>query len=110
VRRNAALIVMLGSEIGVAALAVFFYLRPRRDILAAFREYGTALPATAELALAPWFLPSALGFAAVASLVGLAAPLRRTRRAFLVGVGLMVAAVALMFAVWAAFWPVFQAE
>jgi hypothetical protein len=109
VRRNAALLVMLAAEVGVAALAIFFQLRPRPAILGAFREYGTELPATAALALAPWFLPSALGFAAVASLVGLAAPLRRTRRAFLVGVGLMVAAGALIFAVCAAFLAVFQA-
>ena len=40
----------------------------------------------------------------------LAAPLRRPRRAFRVGVGLMVASGALMFAAWAAFWPLFQAE
>ncbi len=100
---------MLAAEIGVAALALFFHLRPRPAILAAFREYDTALPAATALALAPWFLPSALGFAALASLAGLAAPLRRTRRAFLVGVGLMVAAGALIFAVGAAFWPLFQA-
>ncbi len=99
---------MLAAEIGVAALAIFFQLRPRPAILGAFREYGTELPATAALALAPWFLPSALGFAALASALGLAAPLRRTRRAFLVGLGLMVAATALIFAIWAAYLPFFQ--
>ncbi len=108
-RRNAALIVMLAAEIGVAALALFFHLRPRAAILAAFREYGTDLSPAAALALAPWFLPSALGFAALCSAAGLAAPLRRTRRAFLVGTGLTVAAAALIFAVCAAFLAVFQA-
>ena len=99
---------MLAAEIGVAALALFFHLRPRRDILAAFRDYGTELPAAAALALAPWFLPSALAIAAASSLVGLAAPVRRTRRAFLVGAGLLVAATALIFAVCAAFLTLFQ--
>lgn len=108
-RRNLAFFVMLAAEIGVATLAIFFHLRPRAAILAAFREYGTALPATAALALAPWFVPSALAFAAVSTLAGLVAPLKRSRRAFLVGIGLMVAASALIFAVCASFLAIFQA-
>ncbi len=99
---------MIASELLVAAIALFFHLRARASILAAFHEYGTELPRTAAVALAPWFLPGALGFALVASLVALAAPLRRTHRHFLVGAGLFVASAALIFAVWAAFLPLFQ--
>jgi hypothetical protein len=108
VRRNAALIVMLVAEIGVAALAFFFHRRARVTILAAFRDYGTELPASAALALSPWFVPGAVAFAAVCTVVALALPLRRSRRALLIGVGLMVAASALIFAVTAAFFSIFQ--
>ena len=99
---------MLATEIGVAALALFFHLRSRVAILAAFHDYGTDVPGPAKLALSSWFLPSALAFAALASIVALAAPLRRSRRAALVGAGLLVASVALVFAVWAAFLPLLQ--
>ncbi len=94
----------------MAALALFFYARSRVAILAAFRDFGTPMPAGAAVALSSWFLPSALGLAALASLVGLAAPIRRRRRAALVGSGLLVASVALVFAVWAAFMPVFRPD
>jgi hypothetical protein len=99
---------MLAAEAGVAALALFFYLRSRTAILAAFHDYGTEVPAAASLSLSSWFLPAALAFAALCTLVALAAPVRRTRRAFLVGLGLMVAATALVFAILAAFLPLFQ--
>jgi hypothetical protein len=49
-----------------------------------------------------------MGIAVLSSLVALAAPLRTSRRAFLVGFGLLVASVAVVFAVWAAFLPLFQ--
>jgi len=99
---------MLAAEIGVAALGLFFHLRSRPAILAAFHDFDTDLPAGAALALSSWFLPATLGASAIVSLAGLVLPLRRTRRAFLVGLGLMVSATALIFAVWAAFAPVFQ--
>jgi len=99
---------MLATELGVVALAVFFHLRSRTAILAAFHDYGTEIPPAARLALSAWFRPAAVLFAVAASLVALAAPLRRTHRAFLVGLGLIVASVALIFAVWAAFLPLFQ--
>lgn len=107
-RRNAALYTMIASNAGVLALGIFFHLQSRTAILAAFREFGTELPATAALALSPWFVPGALGISAVSSLVALAAPLRRSQRAVLVGLGLLVASAALIFAVWAAFLPLFQ--
>jgi hypothetical protein len=99
---------MLAAEIGVAALALFFHLRTRPQILAAFSDFDTALPRAALLALSPWFMPAALAVAGICTLAGLLAPLRRTRRTFLVGLGLLVAAGALIFAVWVAFVPVFQ--
>jgi hypothetical protein len=99
---------MLAAEAGVILLAVFFHLRSRTAILAAFHEFGTELPPTARLALSSWFLPAALGVAAASALAGIALPLRRTRRAFLVGLGLVVSSAALIFAVWAAFEPLFR--
>lgn len=107
-RRNAALIVMIVSEILVGIVTLFFYFKARTAILSAFHDYGTELPPTAAVALASWFLPGSLGFALVCSLVALVAPLRRTHRHFLVGTGLFVASCALIFAVWAAFLPLFQ--
>lgn len=108
VRRNAALYTMIAAEVLVTVLGLFFYLRSRVVILAAFREFGTELPATAALALSPWFVPGALGVGALSLLVAVAAPLRRSQRAGLVGLGLLVASAALIFAVWAAFLPLFQ--
>jgi hypothetical protein len=108
VRRNAALYVMLAAELGVAAMALFFFFRSRPVILAAFHDFGTEVPGPAGVALSSWFVPGALGFAGVCTAVGIAAPLRRSGRSFLVGLGLMVASIALMFAVWAAFQPLFQ--
>jgi hypothetical protein len=99
---------MLAAEIGVVGLALFFHLRTRTQILAAFSDFDTELPRAALVALSPWFLPAALAVAGLCTIAGLAVPLRRTRRAFLVGLGLMVAAGALIFAVWVAFVPVFQ--
>ena len=99
---------MLATELGVVALALFFHLRSRTAILAAFRDYGTPIPPMAQVALSAWFLPGATGFAVLASLVALVAPLRRTQRAFVVGLGLVVASGALIFAVAAAFLPLFQ--
>jgi hypothetical protein len=46
----------------------------------------------------------------VAALAGVVVPLRRRYRAALVGAGLLVASVALVFAVWAAFAPLFRPE
>lgn len=107
-RRHATLITLLVAEAGVAALALFFHLRSRPAILDAFREFNTTLPPTTAIALAPWFLPSALVAAALCTAIALAAPLRRSKRPIGVGVGLVILAFALIFAVWAAFMPIFQ--
>ena len=108
VRRNAALYVMLASEIGVVALALFLHLHARPAILRAFHDYGTTVPAGAAVALSSWFLPGAVGFAVGVSSLALALPLRRSRRAFLIGLGLLVVSSAFMFATWAFFLPFFQ--
>jgi hypothetical protein len=99
---------MLGMELFVAGLALFFHLAVRPKIRAAFAAYDTEIPRAAALALSPWLMPGALGFAAVTALVGLAAPIRRVQRSFLIGLGLTVASIVLVFAVWAAFLPLFQ--
>jgi hypothetical protein len=101
---------MLLTHLGVALLTLFFYLRSRVAILAAFHDFGTELPRSAAVALSAWFLPSALALSAVAALIGLVAPLRRRQRAACVGFGLFVSSAALVYAVLAAFRPLFQAD
>jgi hypothetical protein len=108
VRRHAILITLVLSEIGIAALALFFHLRSRPVVLKAFSDFNTALPPTTALALAPWFLPSALAVAALCTACSLALPLRRKQRPLVAGAGLIVLAFALIFAVWATFLPLFQ--
>jgi hypothetical protein len=108
VRRNLALYVVLIAELGVGALGLFFHLRSRAAIARAFAEFNTAMPAYTALALAPWFLPSTLGLAAALSAIAVVAPLRRSRRMIFAGTGLMIASVAVCFAIVASFLPIFQ--
>jgi hypothetical protein len=107
-RRNATLITLLAVEAGVAAFALFFQLHARPLVLRAFAEFDTALPPATALALAPWFLPAALVAAAGCTAVALLAKLRRSRRPIVISAGLVILCFALIFAVWAAFMPVFQ--
>lgn len=107
-RRHAILITLVLSELGIAALALFFHLHSRPAVLRAFHEFDTALPPTTALALAPWFLPSVLLAAAVCTSAALVAPLRRKTRPLVAGAGLVLLAFALIFAVWATFMPIFQ--
>lgn len=107
-RRHAIFLTLLVSHLIVAAFALFFHLKVRVSVIAAFEEYGTALPPLTQVAVAPWFLPGALGAAAALGLVGFAAPLKRSQRAWLLGVGLVISSSALVFAVWFAFAPIFR--
>ena len=107
-RRNAALYTMLAAEAGVIALVLFLHLHARPTILPAFHDYGTVMPWSAAVALSSWFLPGSAGFAVSASVLALALPLRRSRRALVIGVGLLVLSSAFIFAVWAFFMPFFQ--
>ena len=107
-RRHAVLITLLASNIAVTALALLFHLWVRVSVLAAFEEYGTPMPATTQVALSGWLLPCAIAAAMGLSLVAVAAPLRRSQRHGLLGVGVVIASTALVFAVWAAFAPIFQ--
>ncbi len=111
-RKNAALVTTttLASLALVFTLALFFHLHARPSILRAFRDYGTELPGPASVALSAWFLPGALAFAGGSAIVALCAPMRRSRRGLLLGTGLVVASFALIFAVLAAFLPVFRPE
>jgi hypothetical protein len=109
-RRNAAVIAMLVTHVAVVFFALFFYLRSRVAILAAFQDFGTRLPRAAAIALSPWFLPAVVAVSTLAAVAGLVVPLRRRHRAVLVGSGLLVASVALIFAVGAGFAPLFQPD
>jgi hypothetical protein len=102
------MIVMLAAEIGVGALGLLFYLRARNEVLRAFREFDTAVPRSTAIALSPWLVPGALALAAALSIAALALPLRRSQKHFLVGLGLLLASAVVIFAIVAAFWPIFQ--
>jgi len=108
VRRHAIFITLLGSHLVVAAFALFFHLRLRVEVLTAFEEFGTAMPAPTRLALTPWFLPGALGVAGLLALPALALPIKRSQRAWLLGAGLVISSSALVLAVWAALAPIFS--
>lgn len=107
-RRNLALYVILAAEFGVALLGLFFYLRSREAIFRAFADYDTAMPATTQLALTPWFLPATLVVTVTLSAFAVLAPLRRSRRMIFAGTGLMIASVAVCFAIIVSFLPIFQ--
>lgn len=99
---------MLASVAIVALLSLVFHLRARPHVLDAFRSYETPIPPLTELALSPWLLPLANGAAIAASLGALVLPLRRSQRAAGVGAGLVISSAALVFAVLAAFMPIFN--
>ena len=107
-RRHAILGALFAGEIFVLILTGLVYLKTRVAVLEAYREFGTKMPRYAEVALSSWFLPSAIGLMAALSFAAMALPLRRSRRTALVGMGLVVASVALVVSVWAAFAPLFQ--
>ncbi len=109
-RKTAPLTTMLSSLALVAAVSAFFHLRSRPTILEAFAMYATELPRSARVALSAWFLPSFVGGAVVVAMIGLLIPRRPRARNVIVGTALFVAAIALLVAVWAGFFPVFQPE
>lgn len=102
------LLTLLGSYAAVFALAVLFYFRLRPSVLAAFEEYATPMPAATRVALLSPLLPAALGVSGVLALVALAAPLKRSQRHWLLGIGVVLSSSALVFVVWAAFAPIFN--
>jgi len=108
VRRHAILLTLLAADLAVTLLAIFLHLRFRPPVLQAFAEYGTALPMTAAIALSDWFLPGTILVSTLLAAVGGLAPLKRSMRATLAGVGLILVSFAVIFAVWAAFAPIFQ--
>ena len=84
------------------------YFRARIAIREALRASGTPVSGLTALALSPAFLPVAVGAGLALAAVGLLAPLRRSQRLRIVGAGLVISALALVFAVWAAFEPLFR--
>ena len=109
-RRNLALFALLALQVLVAGLSALFHLRARVSVLEAFHAYDTAIPRLTQLALAPWLIPGALGSAVALDALALVAPLRRSRRTALVAAGLFASSSVLVFAVWAAFAPIFRPE
>lgn len=106
-RRNLALVTLLVLQVVVAALSLVFHTRVRVSVLDAFQAYDTAIPRLTRLALSPWLMPVALAAAAALDAAAIALPLRRPRRAALAAAGLVASSSALIFAVCAAFVPVF---
>ncbi len=107
-RRNAILGVLFAGEVFAFVLSLLFYMKTRVAVLEAYREYGTAMPRSMEVALSSWFLPGAMVTAVVLSGLAALAPLRRSQRAALLGTGLVICSMALVYSVWAAFVPLFQ--
>lgn len=89
-------------------LALWFHLRGRPAIVAAFEDYGTRMPWPTALAMAPWFLPT-LGLVSLALFaVALLAPVRRSRQMQLASSAVVLVGFGLIFAVLAALFPFFQ--
>jgi hypothetical protein len=110
VRRNLALVALLSLQALVAALSALFHARARVSVLEAFRAYDTAIPGLTQIALSSWLVPAALAVAALLDLAALALPLRRSRRTALVAAGLFASSSVVIFAVVAAFAPIFRPE
>jgi hypothetical protein len=108
VRRNVAILALLSLQALVAGLSLWFHTRARVSILDAFHAYDTAIPPFTAVALSTWLIPGALAAAGLLDLAAVALPLRRSRRAGLAATGLFVSSTALIFAVWAAFAPLFR--
>ncbi len=107
-KRGATLITLLASYVAIFALALVFHFRLRPSVLAAFEEYATPMPASTRVALLSPLLPVALGAATLIAIVAFAAPLKRSRQYGLLGLGVVIAASALVFVVWAAVAPIFN--
>jgi hypothetical protein len=110
VRRHGILITLLASYAAVAAFAILFQLRVRPSVLAAFNDYATPMPVATRIALSGWLLPGATAITGLLAAVALAAPLKRSQRHGLAGSALVIASITLVFAVWAAFAPLFQPQ
>jgi hypothetical protein len=74
----------------------------------AFRAYGTKMPALTELAVSSWFVPAAVGLGIASFLASLVLPVRRSRRLGVAAASVVISASALVFAVFAAFEPIFR--
>ncbi|MCC6554797.1 MAG: hypothetical protein IT372_17620 [Polyangiaceae bacterium] len=109
-RRNAALLALISLQALVVGLSALFHLRARVAVLDAFLEYGTAIPRATQVALSPWLVPVAALAGTALALAAAALPLRRSRRNALAAAGLFLSGVVLVFAVCAAFVPVFRPE
>jgi len=105
-RKHATLIALSVLELCAAALAAFFWLVMRPDLLA---SYGTR-PASfgAALSLSGWFIPTTgLGGAAMV-LVAILPHWRTKTRTYLASTGFLCTAFGLVFAIWASYAPFFE--
>jgi hypothetical protein len=108
VRRHAALIVSLLAHVFVAAMSALFYLRLRVAVAEAFSDFGTTVPGLTAIAISDEFLPAAVVVGMLLTIAGIVLPLKRSRRAMLLGAGVCVASFALVFAIIAAYLPLFK--
>lgn len=108
VRRNAILVTLLGSTLGVCLLSLALHVWVRPPIVKAFADYGTEMPQSTAVALSSWFLPGAMGLAVTAGGIAALIPLSRAMRVRFATTGLLVVSFAAIFATWAAFAPLFQ--
>ena len=107
-RRHAALLFVLTAHAFVIGMALLFHLHLRVSVAQAFSDFGTPVPALTAVAISEGFLPAAVGGSLLLSAAGWIVPMKRSRRAALLGAGLCVSSFALIFAILAAYFPMFK--
>ncbi len=105
-RKHAAVVTLSILEVVAAALAAFFWLVMRPDLLA---SYGARpLPFGAALSMSGWFVPvTGLGGAALV-LVALWPSWRTKTRTYLASTGFLCTVFGLAFAIWVSYAPIFE--
>jgi len=93
------MIVGLGvCQVLVALLAALFSLVVRPQIVAAAARVGGGLDGATAIALSTWFVPATTTAGLLCTIVALVAPFKRSRRVSVTATGLVVSALALVFA------------
>ena len=105
-RKHAGVVTLSVLELVTGALAAFFWVVMRPDLLA---SYGPRPPSFgAALSLSGWFIPTT-GLAGAAMVLVAMWPSWRTKtRTYLASTGFLLTAFGLVFAVWASYAPFFE--
>lgn len=104
--KRIALGTLAAMQVVTIALALFLHSSARHSILAAYADARETIPPATRIATSDWFLPTALSLSIAVTVIGLAA-LKPTKRLAVLATGVTVLAVAVMFAAWAYYVPLF---